>query len=232
MQPSGSSRQRVSALQARFGEHQARARVAKARELRAEKQRKEAEEAEQKAAREAAELAAAEAQRQRAARRAASERRARKEAERQDEERLAQEQWRRESDRAAGQQYANSAAQRAESERLRREELAQEVLFDLVVLQSQRRKVAEEKGRELQRRCEVADWAHCRPVVDRAWKQRPPPRGPGPEPVVRPPAYPGAGATPGPLPKLTPPSNSSGVRQAKSQPPPVGEVRLPRLVVA
>merc|ERR1712060_9047 len=72
---------------------------------------------------------------------------------------------RREAERPFHQRYANSAVRRVSSVNERREAVVKEVLSDLQTLQSERRQAGEQKGLELQRRCEESDWRHCKSVV-------------------------------------------------------------------
>jgi len=149
-----------------MGEAAARARVRRAKSMEvAERLRSEAE-AEANAAEKAEAAAAVVAHRRRAARRAASEQRARRCALKQDEELQTLLALRREEQRSMGLRYAKSAGRRVESERVRREDLAREVLAGLHAEQAARREAGLRKGHELQQRCQDADFAHCKPIVE------------------------------------------------------------------
>lgn len=128
-----------------------------------QERRRQRSEAKAMAAQEAEEAAAAtEALRRQCARRVASERGARREAQRREEEARRMANLRREADRSAAQQYASGAARRAEELRSHRQARAKEVMHDLEASQLERRQAGERKGQELQRRCQEADWGHCK----------------------------------------------------------------------
>lgn len=163
--PAGPRPEHVKALHRRYGEQAARARVARARSLEREKEAKLAAEARRKAEAAVEEAAKAEAERQRAAARVVSEKRATALARRQAKEELELQAAKSVAETAAGERYAKSACRRAVSEQQRQQRRANEVLRDLEEVQQQRRKEGESKGRELQRRCEEADWSNAASVV-------------------------------------------------------------------
>jgi len=202
--------QEMTALPPQFQQLGARDRVPRGRSLdREERQRRRAE-AKAKAARDQERAAeATEAQRRRCARRAASERSARCEARQREEEERLIASLRQEADRSAAQRYASSASRRTEQLRSHKQALARDVLGDLAASQLERREVGERKGMELQRRCEEADWGHCKAVV----RSRLPPPAPGVRIDVG-----GRGA-----------ATPQGARDASER---GGVLRLPRLVAA
>jgi len=184
----------VNSLHVRFGENAARSRVERAHSMdRAEKLRKQAE-VEVKATMAAQNATVVEASRRQAGRRAASERHAKQVAEQKELETRLVELARRESSERAGKRYAAGAARRAQSEKSRQEVMIQEVLADLGTVQSERRETAERSGRELQRRCNEADWSHAKPAVQTG--RRRPAQPPAPQPA-QPPAPPGNRRLPG-----------------------------------
>lgn len=150
----------------RIGEAAARARVRRAKSLEAAKRCQSEAEAEARAAARAEAAAAIAAHRKRAARRAASEKRARRCAMRQEEELHSLAAMRREEQRCMGLRYAKSANRRVESERIRREDLTRKVLASLHAEQAARREAELRKGQELQQRCQDADFAHCKALVE------------------------------------------------------------------
>mmetsp|Transcript_19124 Transcript_19124/g.39838 ORF Transcript_19124/g.39838 Transcript_19124/m.39838 type:complete len:326 (+) Transcript_19124:2-979(+) len=202
--------QEMTALPPQFQQLGAGDRLPRGRSLGREEAQRRRAEAKAKAARDQERAAeATEAQRRRCARRAASERSARCEARQREEEERLIASLRHEADRSAAQRYSSSASRRAEQLRSHKQALARDLLQDLAASQLERRDAGEQKGRELQRRCEEADWGHCKAVV----RSRLPPPAPGARMDV------GGGGAATPL----------GSRDASER----GSIlRLPRLVAA
>lgn len=164
-------RKRVNALHARFGESAAKARVSRTRSLEAAERERSLDPA-ARAEAHAKEVAAADRGRRKAAQRVASEQRMRREAQQQERQLQSLEAERRHVDAMTSALRATDAAERAESERRHRDDMVRAVLSDLHVVQNERRANSMEKARELQRRCDSADWSNAKPVVDCKLKPR------------------------------------------------------------
>eukprot|EP00927_Polykrikos_kofoidii_P057173 TRINITY_DN51288_c0_g1_i1.p1 TRINITY_DN51288_c0_g1~~TRINITY_DN51288_c0_g1_i1.p1 ORF type:complete len:401 (+),score=78.75 TRINITY_DN51288_c0_g1_i1:183-1385(+) len=159
------SREHMNMMHIRFGESAARARVEQARNReRSAQAMREAEDKERLAEQEAR-LAKCEALRRRCAQRAMSERRAKKLNQMDAESARARDEAARAAEKAAADRYARSAARRAMSEKSRMQSLESDVLRNLQEMQEKRREEGIQKGLELQRKCEKADFKHCQSVV-------------------------------------------------------------------
>lgn len=176
------SRERVNALHARFGENAARARVARHSSREPEQSVEKRNQRHQRLQRDAEEAAKSEGVRRDAALRVASERRALNSARRTQEEEEALAAAQRDVRAQASRQYAKSAARRVKSEQQRQRSQVNEALLDLDAMQQKWLDEDEKKAQELQRRCEERAWSDGKSVIS----TKPPRSYPSHEPHVLP----------------------------------------------
>jgi len=172
------SRERVNALHARFGENAARARVARHSSREPEQGAEKRNQRNQRLQRDAEESAKSEGVRRNAALRVASERRAQSEAQRRQEEDEALAAAQRDVRAQASRQYAKSAARRAKSEQQRQRSQVSEVLLDLDAMQRKWLEEDEKKAQELRQRCEDRAWSDGKSVISDKPLRKYPPHGP------------------------------------------------------